>query len=382
MSEHFIREIEIKKFKCFEDFRAEGFGRVNLIGGKNNVGKTAFMEAIYLYNTNKMSDVYKKLLVLKTYRNMQEMLLSNNRDSENLRTLILENNNINIGSEKKIPINLTEEEIYDDEIVEKYLLTNLLKIYQNEEGLIEYRYKSMKVEISMCKDRDTDENSDTYGQEDLYSSFEEKQISLSKLIDKLDINFNQTKYLTDKIFLISGLNDNKLLENIIGDLKLSNDNKYDELIKYLFQLFNIQSIDFIKDNPMIKVNDRYELLSSFGDGLKSTIFIIGSLLSLRNEYFYIDEIENGIHYSLLDNLWEIILTISEEQNVQVFATTHSKECIESFNRVQKELKNEVGKDTYYFEMAKNIKTDKIFMFQMDNEQLEYGLSHNERLRGE
>jgi AAA15 family ATPase/GTPase len=340
------------------------------------------MEAIYLYNTNKMSDVYKKLLVLKTYRNMQEMLLSNNRDSENLRTLILENNNINIGSEKKIPINLTEEEIYDDEIVEKYLLTNLLKIYQNEEGLIEYRYKSMKVEISMCKDRDTDENSDTFGQEDLYPSFEEKQISLSKLIDKLDINFNQTKYLTDKIFLISGLNDNKLLENIIGDLRLSNDNKYDELIKYLFQLFNIQSIDFIKDNPMIKVNDRYELLSSFGDGLKSTIFIIGSLLSLRNEYFYIDEIENGIHYSLLDNLWEIILTISEEQNVQVFATTHSKECIESFNRVQKELKNEVGKDTYYFEMAKNIKTDKIFMFQMDNEQLEYGLSHNERLRGE
>jgi AAA15 family ATPase/GTPase len=46
MSEHFIKNIEIKNFKCFEDFKANGFGRVNLIGGKNNVGKTAFMEAV------------------------------------------------------------------------------------------------------------------------------------------------------------------------------------------------------------------------------------------------------------------------------------------------------------------------------------------------
>ena len=48
MSEHFIKEIEIKNFKCFKDFKAKGFGRVNLIGGKNNVGKRAFMEACYV----------------------------------------------------------------------------------------------------------------------------------------------------------------------------------------------------------------------------------------------------------------------------------------------------------------------------------------------
>ena len=48
MSEHFIKNIEIRDFKCFDEFKAEGFGRVNLIGGKNNVGKTAFMEACYI----------------------------------------------------------------------------------------------------------------------------------------------------------------------------------------------------------------------------------------------------------------------------------------------------------------------------------------------
>ncbi len=346
---HFIKNIEIKNFKCFEDFKAKGFGRVNLIGGKNNVGKTAFMEALYLYNTNKISDVYKKLLVLKTYRNTQEMLLSNKTDSENLRTLILENNNINIGSEKKISYDLSSKELSDD-YVDKNIFTNLLRIYQNEDGLIEYRVKSMEIKEFIRSYVDTDENSDTFGESEEYSDFEEKKISLSELINRLNINFKQTKYLTDKIFLISGLNDNKLLENIIGDLRLSNDNKYDELIQYLFQLFNIQSIDFIKDDPMVKVNNKYEFLSSFGDGLKSTIFIIGSLLSLRNEYFYIDEIENGIHYSLLDELWEIILTISKQQNVQVFATTHSKECIESYARVAEELED---KEITFFKLGKN-----------------------------
>jgi len=53
-TEHFLKYIKIKDFKCFVDFKAEGFKRVNLIGGKNNVGKTAFMEACYvnIYSEN------------------------------------------------------------------------------------------------------------------------------------------------------------------------------------------------------------------------------------------------------------------------------------------------------------------------------------------
>ena len=45
---HFLTDIEIKEFKCFTDFKASGFKRVNLIGGKNNIGKTVFMEACFI----------------------------------------------------------------------------------------------------------------------------------------------------------------------------------------------------------------------------------------------------------------------------------------------------------------------------------------------
>jgi AAA15 family ATPase/GTPase len=42
-----LQQIHIQNFRCFEDFKAEGFERVNLIGGKNNSGKSCLLEGIY-----------------------------------------------------------------------------------------------------------------------------------------------------------------------------------------------------------------------------------------------------------------------------------------------------------------------------------------------
>ncbi len=48
MTNHFINNISIENFKCFQNLQIEGIETVNLIGGKNNVGKTAFLEAVEL----------------------------------------------------------------------------------------------------------------------------------------------------------------------------------------------------------------------------------------------------------------------------------------------------------------------------------------------
>jgi AAA15 family ATPase/GTPase len=125
--------------------------------------------------------------------------------------------------------------------------------------------------------------------------------------------------------------------------------------------------------------DKWVKLSESGQGIKTFINIIFSMFILKDRTLFIDEIENGIHYSLFDEFWEIVLTLSKERNIQVFATTHSKECIESYNRVSNKL-NDI--DTVYFELAKNKKTKKLFMRNLDSEQLEYELTHQGRYRGE
>ena len=48
---------------------------------------------------------------------------------------------------------------------------------------------------------------------------------------------------------------------------------------------------------------------------------------MKDGLILVDEIENGIHYEVLPELWKSIFAISHELNVQVFATTHSRECV-------------------------------------------------------
>jgi AAA15 family ATPase/GTPase len=106
-------------------------------------------------------------------------------------------------------------------------------------------------------------------------------------------------------------------------------------------LFDIKDIDVIKNKIMLKTkNSNFINLSEFGDGVKNFISIIVTLLSNNKSVVYLDEVENGIHYSKLDKLWEVILETSKIFNVQIFATTHSKECIDSYARVAKKLRDE------------------------------------------
>jgi len=74
-------------------------------------------------------------------------------------------------------------------------------------------------------------------------------------------------------------------------------------------------------------------LKSMGDGINRILTIILALVNSDNGYLLIDEFENGLHYSVQEKLWEIIFKLSKSLNVQVFATTHSEDCIRAFESV-------------------------------------------------
>src|SRR4028119_337438 len=59
-----LKEIEIQNFRCFEQIKISGFERVNLIGGKNNAGKTALLEALLLNDAPQA----RSLVMLKALR--------------------------------------------------------------------------------------------------------------------------------------------------------------------------------------------------------------------------------------------------------------------------------------------------------------------------
>lgn len=68
-------------------------------------------------------------------------------------------------------------------------------------------------------------------------------------------------------------------------------------------------------------------LESMGDGFSSTIAIMSAIGSATGGLCLIDEVENGLHYSLLPQIWRSIAVASDSYNAQVWATTHSYDCI-------------------------------------------------------
>lgn len=70
-------------------------------------------------------------------------------------------------------------------------------------------------------------------------------------------------------------------------------------------------------------------ISELGQGVIRLVEVLSLLIGEESEVCIIDEIENGIHHSVLRDVWNGIAEAAERLNVQVFATTHSGECIEA-----------------------------------------------------
>ncbi|WP_372022552.1 AAA family ATPase (plasmid) [Tistrella mobilis] len=71
-------------------------------------------------------------------------------------------------------------------------------------------------------------------------------------------------------------------------------------------------------------------LRNFGDGVNRLFGIILSLCTAKGGILLIDEIENGLHYSVQEEIWHTIFRIARQLDVQVFATSHSWDCVRSF----------------------------------------------------
>lgn len=66
-----------------------------------------------------------------------------------------------------------------------------------------------------------------------------------------------------------------------------------------------------------------------GQGVYRLVTIFGEIISQPPEVMLVDEIENGLHHTVLERIWAGIGELAETLGVQVFATTHSRECIEA-----------------------------------------------------
>jgi AAA15 family ATPase/GTPase len=330
MNENFITEIEIKNFKCFDDFKANGFKRVNLIVGKNNVGKTALMEACWIYEQNKNS-----ANVIEAFVNLVNTL-----------TLIREFRDL---------LNYEHHDLQG--------AFSILKKFNRM--LIKSNNQSVKLNIEI----NTDEVKVEINDFEIGTSLTNSNLFENSLSDRKSFSKN---------FIPSCKIDNDLMIILYDHIK--ENRKRDELNQYIRQFDrDLLEFEIINNLPKVFLDSRqqFEDIAELGHGLKRYVSIISAILVCQESCLFLDEIENGIHYTQLDRLWRIILTLSEELNCQIFATTHSKECIESYYKVSKEM---AYKNVSYIKMNR-LKRGQISSSVYDYELLENSLEQNHEVRG-
>jgi ABC-type branched-subunit amino acid transport system ATPase component len=76
-------------------------------------------------------------------------------------------------------------------------------------------------------------------------------------------------------------------------------------------------------------SDRRFPLGSMGDGIKRLLVLAMNLVKSAGGYLLVDEIDTGLHYSVMVKMWRLVVETARRLNIQVFATSHSLDCIQA-----------------------------------------------------
>ena len=71
-------------------------------------------------------------------------------------------------------------------------------------------------------------------------------------------------------------------------------------------------------------------IRTMGDGMNRLFGLGMALACAKGGILLVDEIENGIHWSVLPDVWKFVVKVAKRLGVQVFATTHSNDCLKAF----------------------------------------------------
>jgi hypothetical protein len=83
-------------------------------------------------------------------------------------------------------------------------------------------------------------------------------------------------------------------------------------------------------------------IGSMGDGMWRLLGIALASVGAKNGLLLIDEIDTGLHYSVLTKMWRLVLETARRLDVQVFATSHSRDCVEALAEITQDDRHDIS----------------------------------------
>lgn len=308
--------IKINKFRQFRDVTIENLSRINLVGGINNSGKTTFLEAIKLLCS--LTDTKEFLDLVRRRAKASDEQVDMNWFLQQFPECSVAGiyNEVDVA----LKIERDQQEIED---MTHYLTTACFDAKFGE------KHWSSQVHFFEKYPQRTEGVSQSVCPSVFSSPFNGLEPNLLKDCHGKSLREGSKDLIIDFI-----------RENIDPDIR------------------NIEHDDhghFTVLHEKIQPNPD---LTMFGEGLQR-IFKIGLLFAgAKDGVLIIDEFENAIHASLLHKVAALLYQLAVKFNVQVFISSHSKECIDAFAvsdvipskeiSAYSLIKNEAGLKCHYF----------------------------------
>lgn len=326
----FIKSLKICGFRGLNDIQIDGLGKVNLVTGKNNSGKSTLLESIRILVTG---GALRTLYEILNYREE----LGSTSDSERIY----------------LPTDLAPF---------CNLFTGFPDIASSKQGFTITAQGALPVSISRISanidwfTRKTDPNRQTVSFElasdelfDEVDSFpalnldiagRKRVVPLDRLQRRFPMRADADVTAIPCVYLDPFSSRSTSQMGALWDAIALRDVEQ-EIVKALKVISSdIQAVTVIGSEERgahprtaIAKSTRYPSpvpLRTFGDGANRLFGVILSLCNARNGVLLVDEIENGLHYSVQTEIWRIIFRLANDLNVQVFATSHSWDCVRAF----------------------------------------------------
>lgn len=304
-----LDSIEIENFRCLRKINIDNLKPITLISGKNNAGKTSLLDAVYFANKINKPDM---LIQLHNSRGIRLNTLT----PENLWGSFFYDRDINNSCKitekvfgKAVKIFLQTKKNLDDSSFQVKMATNTFSSVDYPMLVTDIVSENFKASVTTTITGDSSINQSVRGNSKALplpnvvyiDTHKQHNSNIVEYFGKIDI-----AGMTGQI-----VNVLKIIEPSIKDLSVV-------VIGGVSQIFAL-TINSEKKIP----------IKSMGDGINRLLEMIITIVANPNAIILIDEIENGFHYSIHQDLWKALGMAIMSVNSQLLATTHSYECISS-----------------------------------------------------
>jgi len=325
-----LDNITLENYKNFKKLELNELKRVNFIAGQNNIGKTSVMESLFLFYDRGAPDVFFKLMALRgtpafelTPNGLWVPYFNNLDTSKVMRIEVHESGHISEATYKHVKSNTQSLSI------DNYSAPNYSNVGW---GNIQTSKNNNNLSDSLiCNYKDKKPSLKSLG---------EAQFSIDG--GQLNLNLKDFKNTNKRVTFVlsSSKGAGQADAERIGRIDI--DQGLDKIIQYLRVIdSSIKSLSIVLQGqqPIIYCDiglQRKVPLSFMGEGVSKLLSIIAAILTTQSGIVCIDELENGIHYSLFPEVMKIIVEAAKENNCQIFITTHSNDVLKGLHIASKE----------------------------------------------